>query len=538
MKRIPGLLLAIIVMICVVQCAKKGNVEGGPIDEDPPEFVRANPENFTTNFEEDEIRIYFNEYIKLDKPQQQIIISPPMDPKPSILPLGSARKDVKIEIFDTLEENTTYTINFGKSIVDNNESNPFPYFKYVFSTGDYIDSLEIAGAVKIANQKEPKENVSIFLYPADTTYSDSIIYQKTPRYVTYSQDSTHIFRLENLKAGDYKLVAIWDKNDNYLYNPKSEYIGFVEETISIPTDSIFGITLFKEELNFTPKRPSQLKGNQILFGYEGFVDVDSVEIELLSEKPVGYETRLIKDAEKDSLYYWYNIRPELDSLIFEVRSPKTRDTLILPRFVELDRDSISVTAEPSSTINIEQNYMLKSNTPIVDFSEELISIKRGEDSTDVPFNSIFDRRLNRIVLQFNKEPAKSYKVTTLPGAITDIFNESNDTIRSNLKTKPLDEFGTVILNIQNLKSLPAIIQLTDLKGAVIAEKYIEEGSTITFRYINPANILVKVLYDENGNGKWDTGNFFKKQQAELIEYYRDTLEVRPNWDLNEAINVN
>lgn len=538
MKRIPGLLLAIIVMICVVQCAKKGNVEGGPIDEDPPEFVRANPENFTTNFEEDEIRIYFNEYIKLDKPQQQIIISPPMDPKPSILPLGSARKDVKIEIFDTLEENTTYTINFGKSIVDNNESNPFPYFKYVFSTGDYIDSLEIAGAVKIANQKEPKENVSIFLYPADTTYSDSIIYKKTPRYVTYSQDSTHIFRLENLKAGDYKLVAIWDKNDNYLYNPKSEYIGFVEETISIPTDSIFGITLFKEELNFTPKRPSQLKGNQILFGYEGFVDMDSVEIELLSEKPVGYETRLIKDAEKDSLYYWYNIRPELDSLIFEVRSPKTRDTLILPRFVELDRDSISVTAEPSSTINIEQNYMLKSNTPIVDFSEELISIKRGEDSTDVPFNSIFDRRLNRIVLQFNKEPAKSYKVTTLPGAITDIFNESNDTIRSNLKTKPLDEFGTVILNIQNLKSLPAIIQLTDLKGAVIAEKYIEEGSTITFRYINPANILVKVLYDENGNGKWDTGNFFKKQQAELIEYYRDTLEVRPNWDLNEAINVN
>lgn len=538
MKRIPGLLLAIIVMICVVQCAKKGNVEGGPIDEDPPEFVRANPENFTTNFEEDEIRIYFNEYIKLDKPQQQIIISPPMDPKPSILPLGSARKDVKIEIFDTLEENTTYTINFGKSIVDNNESNPFPYFKYVFSTGDYIDSLEIAGAVKIANQKEPKENVSIFLYPADTTYSDSIIYKKTPRYVTYSQDSTHIFRLENLKAGDYKLVAIWDKNDNYLYNPKSEYIGFVEETISIPTDSIFGITLFKEELNFTPKRPSQLKGNQILFGYEGFVDMDSVEIELLSEKPVGYETRLIKDAEKDSLYYWYNIKPELDSLIFEVRSPKTRDTLILPRFVELDRDSISVTAEPSSTINIEQNYMLKSNTPIVDFSEELISIKRGEDSTDVPFNSIFDRRLNRIVLQFNKEPAKSYKVTTLPGAITDIFNESNDTIRSNLKTKPLDEFGTVILNIQNLKSLPAIIQLTDLKGAVIAEKYIEEGSTITFRYINPANILVKVLYDENGNGKWDTGNFFKKQQAELIEYYRDTLEVRPNWDLNEAINVN
>ncbi|HKJ49556.1 MAG TPA: Ig-like domain-containing protein, partial [Christiangramia sp.] len=124
-KRIPGFVIVLILLFTMVQCAKKGMPEGGPIDEEPPKFIKANPENYSTQFDADEIRIYFDEYIKLEKPQQQIIISPPMDPKPNIMPLGTARKDIKIEIFDTLEENTTYAINFGRSIVDNNESNPY-----------------------------------------------------------------------------------------------------------------------------------------------------------------------------------------------------------------------------------------------------------------------------------------------------------------------------------------------------------------------------------------------------------------------------
>jgi len=219
-KRIPGFILVLILLFTTVQCAKKGMPEGGPVDEDPPKFLRANPENFTTNFDKEEIRIYFDEYIKLDKPSQQIIISPPMVPKPNIMPLGTARKDIKIEITDTLEENTTYAINFGKSIVDNNEGNPYDYFKYVFSTGDYIDSLAVSGIVRDAKLKEPSEVISVMLYEADTSYTDSIVFKETPRYITYSQDSTFNFSLENLKAGTYRMVALMDSNDNYLYNPK------------------------------------------------------------------------------------------------------------------------------------------------------------------------------------------------------------------------------------------------------------------------------------------------------------------------------
>ncbi len=531
--RIPGYLLVILLAFTVVRCAKKGMPEGGPIDEDPPKFIRANPENYSTHFDAKEIRIYFDEYIKLDKPQQQIIISPPMDPKPNITPLGTARKDIKIEIFDTLEENTTYAINFGKSIIDNNEGNPYNYFKYVFSTGDYIDSLEVSGTVKDASLKAPAEPVSIFLYELDSTYSDSAVYKTTPRYVTYSKDSTYTFSLENLKEGTYKMVAIIDKNNNYLYNPKSEKIGYVAEPVVIPTDSTYEITVFKEKLAFVPKRPSQAKGHQIIFGYEGSPELDSLDISLLNDKPLNYEYRITKVEEKDSLNYWYNIKPETDSLSFEVVTPTTRDT-VWARIAELDRDSLSVGSEPSGTIGINQDFKFTANTPISAYQPELIRIL-DKDSAEVPFTIAFRPLQNELRLSFDKTAQNNYKITALPGAIQDLFQGTNDTISKSLKTKAVSDYGRIVATIQNIKSYPVIVQLTSTKGEVLAEKYAESGNTFDFEYLNPGDFLLRVIYDRNGNREWDTGDFLKKRQPERIEYFSDTLNVRANWDVNQPI---
>jgi hypothetical protein len=114
LKKIPGILLVAALLLLCVQCAKKGMPEGGPKDEEPPKFIRANPENYNTNFSADEIRIFFNEYVKLEDARQQIVISPPIEPRPTIIPMGTARKDVRIQNLDSLQENTTYTVNFGK----------------------------------------------------------------------------------------------------------------------------------------------------------------------------------------------------------------------------------------------------------------------------------------------------------------------------------------------------------------------------------------------------------------------------------------
>jgi len=509
--------------------------EGGPEDEDPPKFIRANPENYNTNFTADEIRIFFDEYVKLEDARQQIVISPPIDPRPNIIPMGNARKDVRIQNLDSLQENTTYTVNFGKSIVDNNEGNPLPYFKYVFSTGDYLDSLKISGTIKDANLKAPAEFISIFLYAVDSTFSDSLVYKETPRYITYTLDSSVNFELENLKEGTYQILAVEDKNDNYNFNPKNEKIGFIEDYITLPTDSTYDISIFKEELEFEAKRPKFLKGNQIIFGYEGKKGLDSLKINLLTPSPDGYESRIVKDRQTDTLYYWYNIRPENDSLSFEVVTPKKRDTLFA-KISEAERDSLTISSEPAGGIEFDQNFKLRANTPITDFDQDLISIRDG-DSTLVPFNTEVRRLENEIVISFDKEESSKYQILTLPGAVTDIFGDTNDTIRNTLSTKSYADYGSIILTLQNVKRYPVLVQLTNEKGEVQHEKYSNGDNNFHFRFLKPEKYLIRVIFDDNENGKWDTGNYLKRIQPEEIQYYRDTIPVRANWDMPETFTL-
>jgi len=391
----------------------------------------------------------------------------------------------------------------------------------------------VSGTVKDAKLKAPAEPVSIMLYEVDSTYTDSIVYKETPRYVTYSQDSTFTFSLENLKAGTYKMVGVMDNNDNYLYNPKSEKIGFIAENVTIPTDSTYDITVFKEELEFDPKRPSQLKGNQLLFGYEGTIDFDSLKIDLLSDKPEGFNYRLIKDPKTDSLYYWYNIKPELDSLVFEVSTPRTKDTLLLARLSALDRDSLAVNSESGG---INKDFIFNANTPIVDHKEEFIKII-DKDSVEVPFTTEFIPIKNELILKFDKVPDNNYQISAFPGAITDLFQDTNDTIVQSVRTKAVADYGRIVLNIQNIKSFPIIVQLTSTKGEVLAEQYSENSSNFTFDFLNPGDFLIRVIYDANANMKWDTGSYLKKRHPERILYYPDTIDVRSNWDKVETFNL-
>ena len=234
----------------IVSCANRGTPSGGEIDVDPPKIMRSVPENFSTEFKGNEIRIYFDEYVKIKNVQKQLIISPPMTNEPDITPLGTASKYIKIVIKDTLQPNTTYAFNFGQSIVDNNEENPYPYYKYVFSTGTYIDSLSVKGNIVDAENRTVDTFVSVMLYEVDSTYNDSVVYNKKPKYVTNTLDSVTDFSIENIKAGTYKLVALKDENRNFTYQQKTDKIGFLDQIITVPTDSVYTIKLFKEDLDF------------------------------------------------------------------------------------------------------------------------------------------------------------------------------------------------------------------------------------------------------------------------------------------------
>lgn len=520
----------VLVLSVIFSCAKQGSPTGGPEDIDPPKFVRAEPENFTTNFKRDEIRIYFNEYIKLVDPQRQIILSPPMETRAIITPMGTPRKYVKIELNDTLQKNTTYTINFGKSIVDNNEENPLPFFKYVFSTGSYIDSLKISGVVRDALQKSPDEFISIMLYEVDSTYSDSIVFNRMPTYVSYSQDSTHAFQIENIREGSYKLVALKDENNNYKFDPTTDKIGFFGETISVPTDSVFHLTLFQEVLDFKAERPKYVAQQHALFGYQG--NADSMEIELLSERPSGFQSRVVQDREKDTLHYYFKPNIEKDSLLFAVSNQNYRDTLTL-YLRELPKDTLSFETSPKGGIGFDENFALLPSLPIVAADTTLISIM-DKDSLSVPFAREIDFRLNKLILDFEKEEAQTYRITFLPEAVTDFFGNVNDTLTYSLRTKKLSDYGILNMHIVNIDRYPVIVQLTDLKGNVMKELQSESENIFNFNNISPGKYYVRLIYDDNQNGKWDTGDYMAHRQPEKVIYYPEILEVRANWDVRET----
>ena len=217
--------ITLLLLLVVIGCAKRGSITGGLKDTIAPVLKTSFPKNFNTNFKGSEIKLTFDEYIKLKDLKKQLIISPPMKNEPLITPTTSS-KYIDIKINDTLQPNTTYSFNFGQSITDNNEGNPYNQFKYIFSTGDYIDSLAIGGRVKDAYNKEVESFVSVMLYEVNDTFKDSVVYTDMPRYVTNTLDSLKTFRLENLKAGKYLLVAMKDRNNNNKFNPKTDKIGF------------------------------------------------------------------------------------------------------------------------------------------------------------------------------------------------------------------------------------------------------------------------------------------------------------------------
>ncbi len=519
-----------------MQCAKRGTPTGGEIDTTPPKFVRATPENYSTNFKAEEIRIYFNEYIKLVKPQEQIIISPPITPKPEITPLGNPLKYIKIKIDDTLQENTTYVINFGNSVVDNNESNPLPFFKYVFSTGNYIDSLTVSGTVNDALLNEAEPFISVMLYEINENFSDSLIYNEPPRYVTNTLDSLKTFELTNLKAGTYQLVAIKDRNNDYKYNPGREKIAFINERVTIPTDTTYNLTLFRENLAFQPERPKQINRNKLLIGYRGRIVPDSVNFQPLSQVPPDFDYRIVKVPNKDSIHFYYKPVLNTDTLRLRTVSPMRADT-IMTRIVDMPLDTLQVTTEPSANLEFGADIILRANTPLTSVNNEFISIM-DRDSVKVNFTSELKHFENVVHIRFPKNENQSYILNVLPGALEDFYSSTNDSIKRVFKTRAFSDFGNLSLTLNNVRSFPVIVQLTDEKGVVKAEYYSTSATNLRFEYLTPGKYLLRLIYDENENQIWDTGDYLKRIEPEEILYFPAVLEVRPNWDINEIFNLN
>ena len=534
-KRIFTYIFLFFMATALMQCARRGRPTGGPKDIAPPILLKADPENMTTDFRARKIRLYFDELVKLENVQEQLIVSPPLKYMPDITPQGGADKFIEIRIKDTLKANTTYTLNFGQSIVDNNEGNPNSFLTYVFSTGSYIDSLEVKGAVKDAFNQKVDDFISVLLYEIDTAYTDSTIFKKLPNYITNTLDSAVIFNLRNLKAGNYAIFALKDASKNNMFDQNTDKIAFLRDTISIPTDSTFLLTLFREIPDYKISVPSFAASNKIIFGYYG--DGKDIEISPLSILPDTVKMTITKERDKDTLNYWFTPF-EMDSLIFTVKNKtlKIIDTFTVKKR-KVGFDSLKLKANPSGTLGFKDPFNIASNTPLIGLDSSKISLV-NKDSLSVDFIVTLDSITNKVDFEFGREPNEKYQLELLPGAITDFFGTQNDTLNIRLGTKSHADFGNLGINIvAEVEDFPLLVQLTDEKGEMQREIYAKEPRTFEFNSLNPSKYRVRVIFDANGNGRWDTGNYLKRIQPEKVSYYPDVIEVRANWELEQTFTI-
>lgn len=522
--------LLILTLVLFTNCAKRGTITGGLKDTLAPVILSTNPENFITHFNEKTIQINFDEYVKLNKVNQQLIISPPMDTQPEITPMGYPSKFIKIKIFDTLKANTTYSFNFGESIQDNNEGNPYTNYKYVFSTGDYIDSLKLTTYFEDAYSKKSNGTVNVLLYETEG-FNDSTIYKKKPLYVASAKDSVSTANLENLKSGSYYLVVLQEKSSNYKFDPKSDKIGFHPKPITLPTDSVYSVKLFSETKQTTAYRPAMVSQNKWLAAYEG--DTKNLKVTALgNNKPIA--SCIQKVPGKDSIFIFTPLE-KYDSLQFKFKTTDYEKIhTVNQRTIKLV-DTLQVKFAKSGTIQFRDTISFTTNTPFKNISNNLIQVI-GKDSLQIPFTIKTDSLNNMVKILFDKIEDEKYTVFLKPNSVTDFYDTALKTeMIQRFQTGKLTDYGNISFTLSGTVNYPIIFELLTKDEKLYDYLYITEESSIEFRAIEPDKYFIRIIEDTNGNKKWDTGSYLEKRQPEKVINFQKEFDIRANWELNETL---
>lgn len=523
-------IVIIIAQFSLQNCAKRGRPTGGPKDTIPPVVITMHPADKSLNFKSDKIKIEFDEYVMFKDLANQLIVSPPLKALPQITPM-SASKEFSLKINDTLKPNTTYTFDFGNSIVDNNEGNKLERFKYVFSTGKYIDSLTLNGTVTDAYERKTDKNISVLLYEVNETFNDSIIYRKKPNYITSTLDTTS-FAFTNLKAGTYLMVALKEKNSNYIFDPKTDKIGFVNQFINLPTDSSFTIKLHKEHVKFNSKAPVEFKKGQLIFGFEG--GKESMKIKLLTEVPSSFKSHISFDKKKDSLYFWHS-PTDLDSLKFEVSNQDYKKVYSL-KIGRAKNDSLQLSGVGTGMLHLRDQFKISATIPIDKIDVTKIQLFE-KDTINTPFNAYISTSKEEVVFDFDKKQFLGYKIKLHPKAISDLLGNSNkDTLNYQFITGQADNYGNLTVNLN--QAYPNFFaELLTEAGQLVEQVFLNEKNSLNFKSLLPAKYVIRFIEDKNLNKRWDTGNYLQKLQPEKVIYFPKIIEVRANWDIIETFSL-
>jgi hypothetical protein len=581
--KIPFIIVVALAWIVIISsCANPGMPVGGAKDTIPPVLLKTEPGYRTLNYKGDDIRLTFNEYLAIEDISESMVISPPMIKKPII---RTKSKTLVIEFNEDLKDSTTYSLDFKNSIADNNEKNPLEDFRFSFSTGPVFDSLRVSGRLANAFNLEPIDKGLVLLHK---NLHDSAFFRTKPDYIAKTNEEG-IFMIDNIAPGEYHLFSLFDGNNNLLYDEGAEEMAF-EDSVIIPSakyveeaDTIYSATDTIVVLGHTHFYPDPVNLQQFTEDiFEQYLDKysrdtrykftvvfnesvkDSFQLKLINNDAENwFQTEY--NTEFDSLTIWITDTTvaRYDTLFMEVAYLQLdslnqlylqKDTLDM-NFVEKEdsksakkkktKEGEEETPEPivqfnfqtdinSSVVELNNNIGILASEPISTFDSTKIVLYFAEDTLKSPLNFDFYKdtvEYRKYFITHSWEPGAVYILEIDSAAAVNIYGVTSKKLKSKFTAREEDFYGSVTLNLTGVE-MPVIAQLVSNNDAekVVVQKTTNENGKVVFNYLKPEKYKVKVIFDRNGNGKWDTGSYQDKYQPERVSYINEVVKVRSNWE--------
>ncbi|WP_370789898.1 Ig-like domain-containing protein [Bacteroides nordii] len=590
MKRLIRKVLAVVTVIAALySCASIGRPDGGPLDETPPRFIGSTPAAGALNNTKTKVSLSFDEFIKLEKANEKVVISPPQVQQPEIKASG---KKISVNLLDSLKPNTTYTIDFSDAIVDNNEGNPLGNFAFTFSTGSAIDTMEVSGTLLEASNLEPVKGMLVGMHSnlSDTAFT------KLPFDRVARTDSRGLFTIRGVAPGKYRIFGLMDADQNFAFSQKSEALAF-NDSLVIPRweERIRQDTTWVDSLTIDTvverKYTYYLPDNVILRSFkEDLFSQYLVKNERLTPekftlyfaakadtlpvlKGLNFDERdafiIEKNLTNDTIHYWVK-----DSLLYKQDTlslslnylytdtlnqlvPRTDTLNLVAKTVKKAVDEpkkkkkkkgeeeepeptkfLHVSTYIPSTMDVYDYISLSFDEPIASFDSAAIHLKQKVDTLweDIPF--IFEQdslQLRKYNLYYEWEPTREYEFSVDSTAFHGIYGLFTDKIKQNIKVRSLEEYGAIYFNVSGCDSI-AFVELLDTQDKVVRKVPVVNGQA-DFYFLNPGKYCARLINDTNGNGVWDSGEYETKRQPEMVYYYPQILEPKANWEVEQTWDV-
>lgn len=597
----PTLTFLAVAALLMVGCARPGTPDGGPYDETPPQVVGATPKEGALSSKPSTIEIFFDEFVKLEKAAEKVVISPPQINMPEISTVG---RSIKVKLLDSLRENTTYTIDFGDAIVDNNEGNPMGKYTYTFSTGERLDTMQVSGKVLNARNLEPIKGIVVGLH-SDTT--DTAFTTKPFERMARTNGSGE-FTIKGVAPGTYRIFALQDADGDFVFSQKSEMIAFNRQTIAprcfadVRPDTVWRDSTHYDSIYMQPYTHF-VPDNVVLLAFtETLLDRHLLKSERLvpehfdvyftgpsARRPTirGLnfdESKLVAEcsANNDTVIYWIadTALVHTDSLFAEITYMANDSVGAL---VEMSEELPFVSRLPRSRqqkmeqqaydewAKEQEKRKKKGRHYQTVMPPPRLDILCGVSSSLDPYNNVVFTSPEPLAEVDTSKFHLYLKSDTLYLPAPHLVEQNpNTTLRYTLygEWRPEQEYLLVVDSaafksiygkpsgrIENRFSIPSLDTYSTFAAVIdgVADSALvvemlngsdnverterANGGKANFFFLKPGTYYMRAYNDRNGNGQWDEGNYSQGLQAEEVYYYPAPLTLRAKWDFEQAWNI-